>query len=110
MELSFFQTNSGNEPVRDYLRALPKEERRFIGGWLRDIQRSGIDTAQVTTRHIEGKLWELKPDAHRIFYVLVSESGMVLLHAYKKQGQKAPRGEIETAKKRLNIVLEKDEP
>jgi phage-related protein len=31
---------------------------------------------------------------------------MVLLHAYKKQGQKAPTREIETASRRMAEVLE----
>ncbi len=52
-----------------------------------------------------GKLWELKVSRHRIFYVLVMGPEMVLLHAYKKQGRKAPRGEIDLAKTRLKEVL-----
>jgi phage-related protein len=31
---------------------------------------------------------------------------MVLLHAYKKQGQKAPDHEIDTALRRMNEILE----
>ena len=34
---------------------------------------------------------------------------MVLLHAYKKQGEKAPRREIETALARMAEVLRREE-
>lgn len=37
----------------------------------------------------------------RIFYVTVQHDALVLLHAYKKQSQKAPTKEIETAEKRM---------
>jgi phage-related protein len=43
--------------------------------------------------------------AARVFYVVVTGPEVVLLHAYKKQGQKAPRKEIETAERRMEEVL-----
>jgi phage-related protein len=43
--------------------------------------------------------------AHRVFYVLVEREEMVLLHAYKKQGQKVPLKEREVAMKRMKELL-----
>jgi phage-related protein len=57
-------------------------------------------------RHIEGKLWEIKLSKDRVFYVVIAGPDMMLLHAYKKQGQRAPPHEIETARKRMRAVLE----
>ena len=42
---------------------------------------------------------------HRVFYVVIVGPTMVLLHAYKKQGQKAPRGEIQVAQARMKEVF-----
>ena len=42
----------------------------------------------------------------RVFYVMIDGPEMVLLHAYKKQSQKAPQSEIDTAEKRMKEVLE----
>ena len=64
-----------------YLRALPKHERA-VGG-----------------------LWEIKVDAQRVFYVLIGGPTVVLLHAYRKQGQKAPRRELDVARERMKQVL-----
>jgi phage-related protein len=57
-------------------------------------------------RQIRGKLWELRISRNRIFYVVLKGDRMVLLHAYKKRGQKAPIREIETALRRMSEVME----
>ncbi|MBI5198373.1 MAG: type II toxin-antitoxin system RelE/ParE family toxin [Nitrospirae bacterium] len=59
-------------------------------------------------RQIRGKLWELRISRHRVFYVIIDAEMMVLLHAYKKQGQKAPAHELETALRRMKEVLEEE--
>ena len=60
----------------------------------------------VSMRQIKGKLWEIKISQTRIFYAVIEKNIMVLLHAYKKQSQKAPQHEIETALRRMNDILE----
>ncbi len=65
------------------------------------VQTYGLKDSGVDARQIEGKLWELRIDATRIFYVVVSGPELVLLHACLKQGQMAPRREIETALERM---------
>ena len=61
---------------------------------------------QVAKRQIQGKLWELRISKTRIFYVMIGSNTMILLHTYKKQSQKAPRHEIETALRRMRDMLE----
>lgn len=46
---------------------------------------------------------------YRIFYVTIKQSLTILLHAYKKQSQKAPKKEIEIAEKRMLEVLENED-
>jgi len=60
---------------------------------------------RVRFRQIEGKLWEIKIGSHRVFYVMIDGEEMVLLHAYKKQQQKLPIKERETALRRLKELL-----
>ena len=65
-------------------------------------QQLYIKPISKDTRHIEGKLWELKFYNHnRIFYALVDNGRIYLLHACKKQKNKAERFELETARKRM---------
>jgi len=102
MVIEFYLTASGRSPVAGYVRALPVDERAEIDAVLEDLQTYGLKAPLVSMRQIEGKLWELRiPPRTRIFYVVIEGNRMVLLHAYKKQSQKAPAREIETARRRM---------
>jgi len=103
MVVTFYETARGDRPVEEYLDALPAKEAAKALDVLAAIEVHGL--AAAATHHIRGKLWELKTPANRIFYVLVSGPEVVLLHAYKKQRQKAPVKEIETAARRMEEVL-----
>jgi len=76
---------------------------------LKSIEELGFDCPRVQFRQIKGSLWEIKIKTQgaglRIFYVTVYSKTLVLLHAYKKQSQKAPKKEVETAERRMIEVL-----
>lgn len=91
--------------MADYIRDLSGERREEVVAALIDIEEYGLEGAMVAARHLEGKLWELKFAKDRVFYVMLSGPEMVLLHAYKKQGQKAPPRELDTARRRMKDVL-----
>ncbi len=38
LSVAFFRTATGNEPVREWLKSLPREERRIIGEALKTVQ------------------------------------------------------------------------
>ncbi|USN51645.1 MAG: type II toxin-antitoxin system RelE/ParE family toxin [Myxococcales bacterium] len=105
MDVVYFRQATGKEPVRQYIDKLPSEVAAYVLAAIKDIKEHGLDKALVTCRQIEGKLWEIKIDAQRVFYVVIDGPTMVLLHAYKKQGQKAPKKEISVAKKRMKLVI-----
>ena len=50
-----------------------------------------------TIRKLQGDIWELRPDNHRIVFFYFSGNEIVLLHAFKKQHGKAPKNEIKRA-------------
>ena len=105
MKVTFYTTISGRSPVVDYIKDLSVQERARLLEALSQIEQSGFDSVRVQFRQIEGKLWEIKVSAHRIFYVLVEREEMVVLHAYKKQSQKLPLKEKTVAVKRMKEVL-----
>jgi len=60
----------------------------------------------MNTRQLEGKLWEIKyPRHNRIFYVLMDQENMYLLHACKKQKGKAEKFELDKARNRMKDIL-----
>lgn len=52
-------------------------------------------------RKVSDEVWELRPGGSRVFFFHYTGKTIVLLHAYKKQSQKAPQGEIEQAEKEM---------
>jgi phage-related protein len=105
-DVRYYQTTGGVRPVEAYLDALAVAERARIAAMLEDIALSDSIGAAVVARHIEGKLWEIKLSRHRIFYVVLTGPVMVLLHAYKKQGQRAPKRELAVARARMKEILD----
>jgi phage-related protein len=108
MNVFYYRTSSGREPVREYIESLPMEDQIAVGGDIRLIIEYGIFNAPVITRKLQGKLWEIKTgtrNQQRIFYCLFSEDGIVFLHACKKQREGAQRGDVELAYKRMKEVL-----
>ena len=103
MLVTFYETARGDRPVEGFIDRLSAKEAAKVLDALAAIEAHGLET--VVTRQLKGKLWELKVSAARVFYVVATGPEVVLLHAYKKQGQKAPRKEIETAERRMDEVL-----
>jgi phage-related protein len=108
LEVRFFQTVAGKEPVRDWLKALLKEDRQSIGEDIKTAQ-FGWTLGMPLVRKLEKNLWEVRTPitdgiARVIFTVIGNQ--MVLLHGFIKKSQKAPKNELELARKRLKLVEE----
>ena len=89
----------------EFIQGLAKPERARLFEALDEVERHGLDAVRVQFRQIEGKLWEIKVSTHRIFYVVIEREEMVLLHVYKKQGQKLPIKERDIATRRMKELL-----
>lgn len=110
IEILFYIKSSGKIPVSDYIDELSEKDQAKVAACLKSIEDLGFDSPRVEFRQIEGKLWEIKiklsSGGHRIFYVSLTKKKMVLLHAYKKQSQKAPIKEVEIAKTRMKEIMD----
>jgi len=112
VKVLFYQTMRGRMPVVDELDALPKEASAHAYQLLEEIEEKGFEASRVTFRPIEGKLWEIKMNlpgtsAYRIFYFTVQGDTLLLLHAYAKKSQKAPKHHIETALERMSDAMKR---
>jgi len=109
-QIEFFITENKRNPVLDFINKQEKKDQATILGCLQSVQELGLETPRVKFRQIDGRLWEIKirtPNGgYRIFYMTISKERMILLHAYQKKSQKAPKKEISMATKRLKVVLE----
>jgi phage-related protein len=109
MNIYYYKTLSGREPVREYINNLPYADRCIITGDLELIRDCGIFNAPVMTRKLIEKLWEIKTGTRkqqRLFYCVISGDTLVLLHACKKQKEGAQHKDVKLAHKRMMEVLQ----
>jgi phage-related protein len=105
MRLRYYTTARGVRPVADYIEGLSRGDQAVITAALIEISGRGFAARGVTFRQIEGKLWEVRIGPHRVFYILLHAEDMLLLHAYRKQSQKAPARHVEIAQRRMQEIL-----
>jgi phage-related protein len=109
LNVSFFKTDSGNEPVRDWLKALTATERRIMGEDIKTVQ-FGLPLGMPLVRHLEGGIWEIRVKLeNRIARILFCLEGstMVILHGFIKKQQATPKQDLDLAKERLKILKRK---
>lgn len=110
LEVRFFRTSAGNEPVREWLKAMSREDRRAIG---EDIKTSqfGWPLGMPLIRKLEKDLWEvrtiLENGIARVLFT-ARDNRMILLHGFIKKSQKTPKNELETTKKRLKRLEDEE--
>lgn len=103
LDAVFFRSKVGNEPVREWLKGLAKDQRKAIGEDIAYVQfKWPIGKPRVD--HLRGAVWEVRssPD-NRIARTLFAVEGgqMVLLHGFIKKAQHTPDSDIELALKRF---------
>lgn len=99
----FYKTPVGNEPVREWLKSMSREDREIIGKDLLKIEL-GFPIGMPLCRSLGNGLWECRSDLsqNRIARVIfcVSANRLVALHGFIKKTQKTPPSEIDLALKR----------
>ena len=113
MKVEFYKTSSGRSPVVDEIDDLSVQASAHTYEMLEEIEKHGFNTPRVFFKHIQGKLWEIKMNlpgsgGFRIFYFCIEKEVMLLLHAYSKKTQKAPRHHIETALQRMAEAIRRN--
>ena len=95
-----------SQPVRDWLKGLPKEDRLEIGGDIQSVQY-GWPLGLPLVRHLRGDLWEVRTNlANRIARVIfaVESDTMYLLHGFIKTTQKTQPEDLNLAEKRWKKI------
>jgi len=106
----FFQSGSGNQPVRDWLISLTDGDRKAIGDDIRTAE-FGWPIGMPLCRSLKGRkgLWEIRTNLNsgriaRVFFC-AHNGNMVLLHGFIKKTQKTPDHELNVAEKRMRGLL-----
>ena len=108
LNVVFFRTDAGREPVREFLLDLTVEDRKAFGTDIKTVQ-FGWPLSMPLVRKMAPDLWEVRGDLNdgiaRVLFT-VSDARMVLLHAFVKKSPKTPPQEINTALARMRQLQE----
>ncbi len=107
LEVKFFANESGNEPVREWLKELPIEEKKSIGRDIATVQYEW-PIGKPLVDNLGNGLWEvrtkLKNKIARIIF-LINDGKMILLHGFIKKTQKTPKPDLDLANKRAKTFF-----
>jgi phage-related protein len=104
LKVVFFKTLTGKEPVREWLKSLPLQDKKVIGEDIKTAQ-FGWPLGMPLVRKIEPGLWEVRSHISTgIARVLFTVEGdiMVLLHGFVKRSKKISLDDLSLARKRLS--------
>ena len=103
LDVRFFKTEAGAEPVRDWLRTLSATDRKLIGEDIKTVQ-FGWPLGMPLVGHLGSDIWEVRSRLdNQIARTLFATEGsvMILLHSFIKKQQKTLKPDFDLAKERL---------
>ena len=105
----FYTDRRGRKPALEYIEGQTATDRAGIARHLELLQALGVRISDPYVKHILGKLWELRPQPHRLIYFMFAGRRIVILHAFQKKSRKTRRSDIDIARKRMNDFIAREE-
>lgn len=105
INVRFYKTDTGNEPVREWLlQGVTEEEKKIIGRDIKIVQFSWPIGMPLVESFGDG-LWQVRSKLPnrigRVFFTFHNNE-IILLHGFIKKVQQTPKADLELAKKRKN--------
>lgn len=109
-KIKFYKNSrTGHNPVRDYINSLDLKYRSKIYKYIEFLRSSQGYLDEPYSRHIRGKIRELRVDftnnRYRILYFSFVNRNIILLHAFLKKSAKTPNKDIRIAMSRYNEII-----
>jgi len=103
LKVVFYKTESQNEPVKDWILKLSKDDKKIIGENILTLQYTW-PVGMPLVRTIEENLFEIRiclsnKQNIRVMFTLFNKT-MILLHIFVKKTQKTPKKELKLTLKR----------
>ncbi len=103
--IEFYQDAHTHRPIEAWLDGLNVKDRARVRRTLNLLADHGTQLGVPYSRHLRGKMWELRVSAgrrdYRVLYFAFVGRRFVLLHAFAKQTAKTPARELEIAERRM---------
>lgn len=103
--LEYFRTDSGREPVAEWLDHREGAEQAKMFWLLERLAESGFALGPPWLKKLDDDIWEVRLESGgnqlRILFYQRSEGIFVLLHAFAKKRKRTPERVLHTARERL---------
>lgn len=104
-KIVYYTKVSGESPPRRFIESLSVKQIKKVARILAYIEEYGLTSAIPHLKKLTGTpLWEIRilgQDNIRVFYAVISEDSIVLLHGFIKKSQETPQKEIALALSRF---------
>jgi phage-related protein len=111
-EIVYYETESGQTPIEDFLNALPKKARAKCLAYIGQLEERGLSLPASYASKLRGHIWELRPEwsgtEYRFFYAAIINKRFVMLHAVAKKSQKLKPKDLEVAETRYDDVVRRE--
>lgn len=101
----YYLTSSGENPVRDFMDSLQKQDKAKIFRIVQTIEKYGLLSILPHIKKLTcTPFWEIRilgQSNIRIIYLSITSESILMLHGFLKKKQKTSAKEIEIANKRL---------
>ncbi len=104
----FYTDKDGRSEIQEYLTVLQQSSDKDsriksnkIIAYINMLKKHGLQIGQPYIKHLNDKIWELRPLRDRILFAHYENNTFILLNVFIKQTQKTPRKEIKKAEKLL---------
>ena len=108
LDVRFFKSENGNEPVREWLRGLSTDDRYVIGSDIKTVQ-FGWPMGMPMVRKLEPGLWEVRSHIAagiaRVVFT-IDDLSIVLLHGFIKKSQKTESCDLHVSSQRNRLLRE----
>lgn len=106
--VEFYTDVGGNSPVEEFIDGLPGSQQSAVARMLLFLEEFGVSLGSNYVKHIEGKIWELRPKPNRLLYFAYTGRRFIILHAFRKRTRKTYKKDIAIAKRRMAEFLERE--
>ncbi len=111
-EIIFFEKDDGFQPVVDFILDQNIKMRAKILKSIELLEEKGNYLRSPYSKHLDDGIFELRikqaSDITRVLYFFVLDKKIVMTNAFVKKTQKTPGSEIELAKRRRLMFIERE--
>jgi phage-related protein len=103
LEVHFYSTEQGSEPVREWLKSMSALDKKRVGEDIKTVQ-FGWPLGMPLVKHLDADIWEIRVNLSksiaRVLFV-IDKGSMVLIHGFIKKQQKTLKSDLDLTKDRV---------